>query len=325
MDDFDQVAVERAVGLVALALLRSRQETLLATRERGNFLGELLRGRAAAADAPARAAALGFDQRTSLLVPLAVVAGRLASEPAWTSVWHGFRLEMHSRATPAMVGSRGKEEPTLIVLGIRNTNRRRATIEMAVGVLRDRVEQHFGAGDQAVIAAGPAAIGWTGVPQALQLAVDMLELARSAPPRLWFDADPANLDGLMLQLRNDERMRSFAARRLAPMLEHDRRRSAKLLPTLQALCQQGWRKSEAARTLHLNRQSLYPRLERIEQLLGVDLESHDDRLALELALALHEEIAPVRTLPGTYDGLSVRRVFLRHPVAVSTVSAPARL
>jgi PucR family transcriptional regulator, purine catabolism regulatory protein len=289
LDDFDQVTVERAVGLVALALMRSRQETLLATRERGNFLSDLLTRGMPAADAAARAAALGFDHRDGALLPLALNTRRPRSEIAWSSVWRGFRQEMHWRSTAAMVGSHGAPDQTLIVLAVRDRSRRSAAIEAAVRALRQRIEQHIGSADEVVIAAGPVATGWEQLPDALRQAIETAANARSAPPRPWYDADPSNLDGLMLQMRGDERMRRFADQRLAPVLDHDRRRAAKLMPTLRALCQQGWRKSDAARALHLNRQSLYPRLERIEELLGVDLESPNDRLALELALCLHDD------------------------------------
>ena len=139
-----------------------------------------------------------------------------------------------------------------------------------------------------MIAVGPASVGWEQLAEALRQAIDLATLARSAPPRPWHDADAANLDGLLLRLRGDARLQQFAAIRLAPLIDHDRRRTSKLMPTLRALCDQRWHKSEAARVLHLNRQSLYPRLERIEELLGVDLESQDDRLALELAMRMHE-------------------------------------
>jgi purine catabolism regulator len=66
-----------------------------------------------------------------------------------------------------------------------------------------------------------------------------------------------------------------------------------LLPTLAAFCQHGGRKAEAARALHIERQSLYHRLGRIEELLGVDLSDSDTMFALHLA---------VRALP-LVDGL----------------------
>lgn len=289
LDEFDQVAVERAVGLVALALLRARQETLLATRERGNFLLDLISGRASLQDAPARAAALGFDHRTGTLLPVALLPGEPATEAAWTAVWRGFREEMRSRSIPVLLGSRGAGEHTMIVLGIAGPARRASTIEVAVTALRRRIEQHTGSAERCVIAVGAAAQGWEQLADVLRQAIDVASGALSGPPRPWHDADAANLDCLMLRLRTDERLQQFATLRLSPVIEHDRRRTAKLMPTLRALCSQGWRKSEAARALHLNRQSLYPRLERIEELLGVDLESQDDRLALELALRVYDE------------------------------------
>lgn len=286
LDEFDQVAVERAVALVALALLRSRQETLLATRQRGNFLIDLISGRASIPDAPARAAALGFDHRSGALLPVVLIAPKPVLEAAWTAVWRGFREEMRSRSIPVLLGSRGADEDTLIVLGISGATRRKSVVEAAVDSLRGRIERHVCSADRCVIAVGTAVVGWDQLAEALTQTIDVATLALSGPPRTWHDADAANLDGLLLRLRGDDRLRQFAALRLAPIVEHDKRRTAKLMPTLRALCDQNWRKSEAARTLHLNRQSLYPRLERIEELLDVDLERQDDRLALELALRM---------------------------------------
>ncbi|HEV3034111.1 MAG TPA: PucR family transcriptional regulator [Solirubrobacteraceae bacterium] len=289
LGEFDKVALEQAVGLVALALLRVRQETLLATRERGNFLFDLISGRTSMSDAAGRAAALGFDSRSGALLPVVLVPRKPIVEAAWTAVWRGFREEMLSRSIPVLLGSRGVDEHTLIVLGIAAPARRESAIELAVEALRRRVEQHAGSSEQCVIAVGSASVGWEQLAEALRQAIDLATLARSAPERPWHDADAASLDGLLLRLRGDARLQQFAALRLAPLLEHDRRRTSKLMPTLRALCSQRWHKSEAARVLHLNRQSLYPRLERIQELLGVDLESRDDRLALELALRMHDD------------------------------------
>ncbi len=288
LDEFDRVAVERAVGLVSLALMRAREETMLATRERGNFLFDLVAGRASAADAPSRAVALGFDHRASALLPLVLVPAGAAGEAAWSAIWRGFREEMRSRSIPVLLGSRGAEEQSLIVIGITGADRRTKVIELAVEALRRLIEQHAGSPDGAVIAAGPTADGWNELADGLRRAIDVANVAVDGPPRPWHDAGAPSLDTLILRLRSDDRLQEFATTRLAPLVEHDRRRAATLIPTLRALARQGWRKSEAARVLNLNRQSLYPRLERIEQLLGVDLENQDDRLALELALRIQD-------------------------------------
>ncbi len=293
LDEFDRVAAERAVGLASLALMRERQETVLAMRERGNFLFDLVNSGASLADAPARAAALGFDHRAGTLLPLVLIPTRLARDAVWTAVWTGFREEMRSRSIPVLLGSRVVGEHTLIVLGGAAASRRASTIELAVEALRRGIAQHADSADSAVIAVGPCVEGWEQLADGLRRAIDVANVAVDGPPRPWYDASAPSLDTLMLRLRSDERLQEFAATRLAPLLEHDRRRAATLMPTLRALAGQGWRKSDAARALNLNRQSLYPRLERIEELLGVDLESQDDRLALELALRIHDAPRPV--------------------------------
>ena len=61
-------------------------------------------------------------------------------------------------------------------------------------------------------------------------------------------------------------------------------RSRALLDTLEAYLAAGGRKAEAARALHLERQSLYLRLRRIEETLGVSLDDEDVVLGLHLAV-----------------------------------------
>jgi purine catabolism regulator len=85
-------------------------------------------------------------------------------------------------------------------------------------------------------------------------------------------------------LRDHDALQTFVHDQLAPLIEHDSHRSAKLLPSLEAYCAHGGRKAETARALHLERQSLYHRLERIERLLDEDLSDEDTVLALHLAL-----------------------------------------
>jgi purine catabolism regulator len=92
------------------------------------------------------------------------------------------------------------------------------------------------------------------------------------------------VDRLLWALREDDRLQGFVDRRLAPLVEHDRQRKNVLLPTLERLCEHGWHKADTARALHLQRQALYHRAERIERLLDADLSDPETRLGLELAV-----------------------------------------
>ena len=75
-------------------------------------------------------------------------------------------------------------------------------------------------------------------------------------------------------------------------------RTRALLETLEAYLAAGGRKAEAARALHLERQSLYLRLRRIEEALGVSLDDEDVVFGLHLAVRARRSAAARAELDG---------------------------
>jgi purine catabolism regulator len=299
IDEFDGVAVERAVELIALALLRNRQEEVLAVRERGNFLRELLAGELSESEAGARAASLGFDRRAPFLLPIAVVrtpklAGTLlgSDESAWAMVWREVRRELAAMSTPVIVGARPAEGDVLLVIGLDDPERRAEVAGRVAALIHAATERQLHARDAAVVCVGGDGRSWTGTTEQLREAVATGPAAAAAPARPWHDATRADLHHLLWGLRDVATLRLFVERRLAALVEHDRNRKSKLIPTLEAYCAHGGRKAETARALHLERQSLYHRLERIEALLGEDLSDEDTVLALHFALRARPYVAP---------------------------------
>ena len=72
-----------------------------------------------------------------------------------------------------------------------------------------------------------------------------------------------------------------------PVLELERhRRRDQLFEALTVFLEAGGDATEAAKTLHLHRASLYRRLDRIEEATGLDLRRGDDRLTAHLGLRL---------------------------------------
>lgn len=88
---------------------------------------------------------------------------------------------------------------------------------------------------------------------------------------------------LLLALRDSDELAPFVAQVLAP-LDGDARSGDALLETLEAFFLSNGNLSEAARRLHLHRNSLLYRLRRASELLGKDLDDAELRLALQLAL-----------------------------------------
>jgi sugar diacid utilization regulator len=88
---------------------------------------------------------------------------------------------------------------------------------------------------------------------------------------------------LLLSLRRSGELAPFVERALAP-LRADRRTGDALVETLEVFFASNGNLSEAARQLHLHRNSLLYRLHRARELLGHDLDDPELRLTLQLAI-----------------------------------------
>jgi purine catabolism regulator len=290
LDDYDRVAVERAVGVIALALLRARQEDELVLRGRGEFLAELAAGALEPGEARRRAESLGLVHRRATLLPLAVAIRqrpRRSRGSVWAPIARPLRLEIDGIGLPALLGDRPREGDLLIIVGLGDPTDRAWVADRLAATIHAAADQELGGGHVATVAVAGAVRDWEDAARALQDAADTAASARENRERPWHDASEPDVDRLLWVLRDSPDLRRFAERRLAPLLDHDVRRKNKLLPTLDALCEHNWQKAAAARALHLQRQALYHRVERIARLLAADLEDPRTRFGLELAVRAH--------------------------------------
>lgn len=82
--------------------------------------------------------------------------------------------------------------------------------------------------------------------------------------------------------------RESADRFLAPLVEHDEQRATELLPTLRTWLRNDAQPSRTCEELFIHRNSLSYRLRRIQELLGVSLDTLDGRATCLMALRLVE-------------------------------------
>lgn len=92
------------------------------------------------------------------------------------------------------------------------------------------------------------------------------------------------LHHMLFQIQKNQSIMDMAYDYLFPLYEYDRKHNSKLVETLRVYLQTNGLKKETAQKLYIVRQTLYHRLEKIEQLLGKDFMSPEKRLALELML-----------------------------------------
>ena len=301
LDAFDRVAVERAALAVAIDLLSQQHDEQLRARSRGAFLSELSDGRVEEHDARRRAEALGFPGtgRGALLPVVAAwrrpayARGRargdspgdlasVADGVTWTRLSGDLRTALASTGLSVLLGPRDVDLLVLLALGARGYDE--ALVEHVAHLFHGALDRHGLGPADAALAVGGVADSWAAAGQGLRRVRRSAGAATSMVVKRWYDARRPGLADLLHELRDTPELETFVEEQLGPLIADGSPRTRVLLETLEAYLAAGGRKAEAARALHLERQSLYLRLHRIEEALGVSLDDEDVVLGLHLAV-----------------------------------------
>lgn len=93
---------------------------------------------------------------------------------------------------------------------------------------------------------------------------------------------------LLLPLSETPELRAFADQVLGPLLAYERADKSNLVDTLRTYLARNGNVAQAAKDLFIHRNTLMYRLERIQQVAGLELDDAETRLRLQLALKAHE-------------------------------------
>lgn len=127
-----------------------------------------------------------------------------------------------------------------------------------------------------------------GIPQSFREAQQALEIGR----RLFGEGKlhsfaRLGIYRLLFYLDGQDELEDFYQETLGPLLAHDARNDGTLVETLEGFFRCNANLSETARAMHLHRNSLLYRLDRIEAILGRSLEDPELRLSLQISLKIH--------------------------------------
>ena len=93
---------------------------------------------------------------------------------------------------------------------------------------------------------------------------------------------------ILLNIHEQSMLESYVYKQLGPLIEEDKKKNSDLLKTLKTYLESNGSKKVASEELHIVRQSLYYRLEKIKDFLGEDYLDPQRRLALLLAIQAYE-------------------------------------
>jgi PucR family transcriptional regulator, purine catabolism regulatory protein len=281
-------ALERASGLIALATQLSRHEEILAARARGNLLVSLLEGDLSETEIARQVEAVGFPPGVPHLLPCVLSpldahqSAHGCDDTIWTLVWRDVRRELVGQKVPVIGGLVPGTRQIALVVGLAGADQRQPRADSLARLFHAALQRQFGVTGAAALYVGASSRSWTGITSSLAEVLDAAEFPRGGSR--WHDATAPDLDRLLWRLRDSGDLQTFVRRRLGPLIEHDRRRTMKLLPTLEAYLTLRGHKAETARALHIERQSVYYRIAQIETLLGASLDDEEVRLGVHLAL-----------------------------------------
>lgn len=147
------------------------------------------------------------------------------------------------------------------------------------------------AGDDLRLGVGEPVGGLLAARESLRSACVVVDVAVAMPPagQGFRRHRDVRIRGLIHALRDDPRLQGFAEVELSRVLAHDARAQDGSLDLLRRYLAVDGNKAELARVSHRNRSSLYPRLKKLEALLGVPLDDHESRLSLGVALLAHDQ------------------------------------
>jgi len=127
-----------------------------------------------------------------------------------------------------------------------------------------------------------------GLRVAVQQALDALEVGhRAGSPSSPYHYGELGLYRLLATMQGQAEVSRFVEETLGPLLRYDSEHHTELVPSLAVYLQEHGNASRAAQELFIHRNTLAYRLDRIRELLGVDVNDPEARLALHLALKLH--------------------------------------
>lgn len=135
------------------------------------------------------------------------------------------------------------------------------------------------------VAVGPVARDVERIPHSVAEARRCLELSAVGPEAV-IDAASVAVDRLVSRLGAKDTLRDFVEEQLGPLLDQEPVTRDRLLDTLVAFFDCAANKTATAQALHLQRQTLYQRLDRISEHLDRDITAPTSAPALHMAIRL---------------------------------------
>ena len=293
-DELATLVLDRAAATIALSLLAQRDASHLADRARSVLITDLVRGRySSTSELYRRARSLNVDLEGRRLGVLVVDIPRLPelaqSRPLSERDRQRIRLGALSevrkavgRAQAVCLAGIPEGDRVVALVGLKQRGDPRPVLE----AIAAETVTGIGATEELEAVVGISRETRTdSLPLAFEEASDAARYAWQVGHRAGVQHyDGLGLHQLLLPLADRPELARFVESELGPLLAHDARSGSPLLQTLRTYLARSGKKADATRELHIERRTLYRRLERLEKILGRPISNHENQTRLTFAL-----------------------------------------
>ena len=282
LDDVDTLVAEHGAAACALEMAKAKAVSDTEKRLRGTFLDRLLSGDVSQQEAVNQGERFNHDMNvTHTAIVLAWLGEQTPSVRRLESLVKGVLLQSRTRA---LVWQREREQEVLVFFAPDETNPVDSGLALAQE-FRSQASLQYG-GARVAVGMGQTARDVSSWRNSYRDARQALDLARRLQTDIPLYIGDLGVFQLVLSLSDRDRLIEFCDRNLGQLREYDHRQHADLVKTLEAFFHCNGNLSLTAETLIVHRNTLLYRMNRIEEIAGIDMKRPETRLALHLALTI---------------------------------------
>jgi purine catabolism regulator len=280
LDPLDRLVLEQGALVCAVEMARAKAVREAEKRLKGDLLNALLQDDLAPRDARLWAQAMALDLNQ------AHVAMRFSwdapSTPSRRRLETLINGEVSRQGLTVVASPMGSEVVCFCQVQL-DPGRPEAALVLGTAVCAQGKEEHPEVPVRCGV--GAPALDFSAWRASFRQAGQALEMARRLGEREPLYFPDLSVYRLLLQLEHSPELVAFQENTLGPLLAHES--ADELIATLEAYFQHNGNLSQAAEALYIHRNTLVYRLERIAGIAGLDLDKHETRLAVQLALHIH--------------------------------------
>ncbi len=284
---FELMALEYAVTICALEFLKQIIAIRAENRVKGNFMQELLTGRLNSQGASDKANIMGYDLNRPCRVIVACPA-KPSGDEALRQIYEvtdSFVNSCNPRTMVAMF------DGSIVILAANDLSGAAGAGYLLPEDLAQSLVQHVQdiAGIKILLGLGQPTDETRQFQISYQQALIAIRaLKDSDKPGHILGFEKLGVFRLLFQARDKEQLIAFASEMLKSIIDYDRANRTFLLQSLRAYLDCNCSVQKTAQKSYLHPNTLIYRLRRIEEISGVDLNSSEERLNLQIALKVRE-------------------------------------